>query len=450
MIGTFERFSMTISDISKYCYKIAADEMKTLGLRGSFAIYLITLLRYPSGITAARLSELCGKDKSDVSRAMAELQKCGLVTKLSGENDYRALLVLTESGRESAERCRASARYIEKIAREDVPPEDMDTFLRVLAMIGKRLRAISEDGSAEAKNKFKNRTENTMMSSYKIFTDSACDIKPTILADWGVSFCSLTFRFDGTDTEYNDVDMDIGEFYRRMRAGEHAKTAAVNSQVFSDAFEAELKDGYDVLYLGFSSGLSTTYNSARIAAAALAEKYPERKIITVDTYAASAGFGLILKLTVDQQKNGASIEDAATFATETAKKMCHWFTVDDLVYLKRGGRISPTVAFVGNALGIKPILHMDDAGHLINMSKVRGRKNAVLALADKYGELAVQLESSDVFICHADCSSDAEELKRILKTRYNADVTLITDVGPVIGSHAGPGTLSVFFVGKER
>ncbi len=288
------------------------------------------------------------------------------------------------------------------------------------------------------------------MASYRIFTDSACDITPNMLAEWGVSFCPLTFRFDGSEQEYTDADMDIGEFYKRMRAGEHAKTAASNSQTFATAFEGALVDGYDVLYIGFSSGLSTTYNSARIAAAELSEKYPDRKILTVDTYAASAGFGLVLKLTVDYKNSGATIDEAAAFATEKAKKMCHWFTVDDLVYLKRGGRISPTAAFVGNALGIKPVLHMDDAGHLINMFKVRGRKNAVLALADKYGELAEQLESSDVFICHADCISDAEELKRILKTRYNADVSLIVDVGPVIGSHSGPGTLAVFFIGKER
>ena len=288
------------------------------------------------------------------------------------------------------------------------------------------------------------------MNNYVILTDSACDIKPELLMEWGVHHESLTFRFNDSETEYADGSVDIKEFYDKMRAGGVAKTAAVNAEIFSNLFETHLKNGLDVLYLGFSSGLSTTYNSARIAAEQLREKYPERKILTVDTLAASAGFGLLLYLTVEKKNTGATIEEAAAFAEETKLHICHWFTVDDLVYLKRGGRVSATTAFVGNALGIKPVMHVDNEGHLINVTKVRGRKTAIAALADKYGELAVDRENGRVFISHGDCLKDVQELENLLKTRYNATVDVITNVGAVIGSHSGPGTLALFFVGNVR
>ncbi|MBE6608725.1 MAG: DegV family protein [Ruminococcaceae bacterium] len=288
------------------------------------------------------------------------------------------------------------------------------------------------------------------MSNYVIFTDSGCDIKPELLKAWGVPFKSLNFRFNDSEKEYSNEDMNSSEFYAKMREGAIAKTSAVNVETFVSAFEEILKNGNDILYIGFSSGLSTTYNSARLAAQQLAEKYPERKIITVDTLAASAGQGLILKLTLDKKNEGATLEEAAAFAEDIKFKISIWFTVDDLVYLKRGGRVSPTAAFFGNMLGIKPVLRMDDEGHLIPYSKVRGRKTSISALADKYGELATNLDSGDIFISHGDCITDAQYLADLLKTRYNANVTLITDVGTVIGAHSGPGTLALFFVGKER
>lgn len=288
------------------------------------------------------------------------------------------------------------------------------------------------------------------MNGYVICTDSACDIKPELLAEWGVRCESLTFRFDGEDKEYSNADMCTEDFYSKMKAGGVAKTSAVNKEVFAESFERILKEGYDILYLGFSTGLSTTYNSARLAKEELSEKYPDRKILLTDTRSASAGFGLLLYLTVQKKNGGASIEDAHAFAEQIKSKLCHWFTVDDLIYLKRGGRISPASYFVGNLLGIKPVLHMDDDGHLISMAKVRGRRTAVMSLADKYGELAEDKAGGTVFISHADCMADAQELSGILKEKYGAEVQLITDVGPVIGAHSGPGTLALFFVGKER
>ena len=288
------------------------------------------------------------------------------------------------------------------------------------------------------------------MSNFKIYTDSACDIKPEILAEWGVGYQSLTFRFDDSETEYSNNDMSTNEFYNKMRAGGVAKTAAVNVEAFATEFEEILKEGDDLLYLGFSSGLSTTFNSGRLAAERVAPLYPDRKVMVVDTLSASAGFGMIVYLALEKQKEGASIEEVAAYVEELKFNLCHWFTVDDLVYLKRGGRISPTAAFFGNMLGIKPVLHMDDEGHLIAMSKVRGRRTAVASLAEKYGELAKDPGKDTVFISHGDCMKDVEELKTILKNKYGADVKLVTDVGPVIGAHSGPGTLALFFVGRER
>lgn len=288
------------------------------------------------------------------------------------------------------------------------------------------------------------------MGNYAIFTDTASDIKPELLNKWGVEYISLTFRFEGNEREYANGEMDAREFYEKMREGNIAKTSAINPEAFGKAFEKILSRGDDILYLGFSSGLSTTYNSAKIACDELSEKYPERKIITVDTLAASAGEGMLVYLAAEKKKEGASVEEVAQYIDDIKLKLCHWFTVDDLIYLKRGGRVSPTVAFVGNLLGIKPVLHVDDEGHLINMFKARGRKASINAIAEKYGELALDKENGTVYISHGDCISDARLLEETIKTKFGAKVEIITDVGPVIGAHSGPGTLALFFIGKER
>ena len=234
-----------------------------------------------------------------------------------------------------------------------------------------------------------------------------------------------------------------------MRDGAAPKTSAVNVAEFEELFESALSEGKDVLYIGFSSALSTTYNSARLASVSLSEKYPERKIRVVDTLSASSGYGLIVKLVNDKKNAGATIDEAADYAEDIKLKISIWFTVDDLEYLKRGGRISAAAAFFGNMLGIKPVLRMDDTGHLVPFSKVRGRKMSLNAMADKYGELATDL-GGIAFISHGDCIADAQYLADLLKTKYGASVELITDVGPIIGSHSGPGTVALFFPGKSR
>lgn len=288
------------------------------------------------------------------------------------------------------------------------------------------------------------------MSEYVIFTDSACDIDEQKLKSWQVAYCPLSFTIAGEDKEYSNYDLAPHDFYEKMRGGAVAKTSAINTDSFLNYFEPILKEGKDLLYLGFSSGLSTTFNCARMAAEELKEKYPERKIITIDTLCASAGQGLLVYLAVLEKEKGGTIEQVAEYVQGLVPNMCHWFTVDDLVYLKRGGRISPTVALVGSVLGIKPILHMDEEGHLISRGKVRGRKAAIAALADKYGELAKKNAPRKVFLCQADCMDDAQLLVKMLGEKYKVDVDYIADIGPVIGAHAGPGTLAVFFIGENR
>lgn len=288
------------------------------------------------------------------------------------------------------------------------------------------------------------------MNNYVIYTDSACDIAPEILEEWGVRVIPLTFMFQDEDKQYSNYDLSAKDFYGKMREGKVAKTSAINIATFKEEFGKILADGCDLLYIAFSSGLSTTYNSAHLAVEELKEEYPDRKIITVDTLSASAGMGLLVYLTVQKKNEGASIEQAAQFAYNNRLNLCHWFTVDDLVYLKRGGRVSPTVAFVGGLLGIKPIMHMDNDGKLINMFKARGRKAAIQAIADKYGELSITPNKGTVFISHGDCIDDAKALADVVKNTYGVEVKIFADIGPVIGAHSGPGTLALFFLGKER
>lgn len=288
------------------------------------------------------------------------------------------------------------------------------------------------------------------MNKYVICTDSACDMCADILQAWEVSSASLRFRFEGEEKEYSNNELPAKAFYEKMRRGGVAKTSAVNVSDFKILFETLLQQEEDILYLGFSSGISTTYNSARLAAEELKTMYPERKIITVDTRAASAGFGLLVYLAVEKKRAGGTLEEVAAYIEAMHPKLCHWFTVDDLQYLKRGGRVSPTSAFIGGVLGIKPVMHVDYDGKLIPVSKVRGRKAALQAMADQYGRLVDSTVSAPIYISHGDCMDDVEFLKQLLIEQYGAEVAVVSDVGPVIGAHSGPGTLALFFVGTEK
>lgn len=288
------------------------------------------------------------------------------------------------------------------------------------------------------------------MKPFAIFTDSACDLSADTLRAWNVRQVALTFQEENGDRAYTEAEMPVERFYQNMRDGAVYKTSAANVANFLDAFSPALERGIDVLYLGFSSGLSNTVNAARMAAEELRERYPDRTVLVVDSLCASAGQGLLLYHAVQAQKNGASLVETAREVTEKLPRLCHWFTVDDLVYLKRGGRVSVAAAFFGGILNIKPVLHVDDEGHLINMEKVRGRKQAVGMLAQKYEELALDPEQGVYFISHGDCLQDAKSLEAMIAEKFGNTCACITNIGPVIGSHAGPGTLALFFLGRER
>ena len=286
------------------------------------------------------------------------------------------------------------------------------------------------------------------MADYIIMSDTGCDIEFDTLKEWGVGFRGLSFHFEG-DVEHQEGEMSKSEFYSRMRAGEVSKTSAVNSQSFKELFEEALKDGKDVLYLGFSSGISATSNSAEMAARELREEYPDRKMITIDTLAASAGQGLILYYAVEKKKAGADIDECAAYVRELIPRLAHWFTVEDLVYLKRGGRVSAAAAFAGGVLGIKPVLHVDDEGHLINMVKVRGRDQSLKAIAKKYMETASDPKGI-YYISHGDCLDDAKKLESMIESEGGGKCALFTEIGMIIGSHAGPGTIALFFLASGR
>ena len=288
------------------------------------------------------------------------------------------------------------------------------------------------------------------MSNYVIITDSSCDLAPETLKEWSVESINLTFHLDGSSQEYINSDMPSGVFYQRMREGSVFKTAAANMEDFCQVFEQKLQEGVDILYLGFSSGLSNTVCAGQMAATELMEKYPERRITVIDTLCASAGQGMVVYLAVQKKQSGASMEEVAAYVNGLLPHLCHWFTVDDLVYLKRGGRVSAATALLGGILNIKPILHVDDEGHLISMGKVRGRRQSIQALAKKYEETALSPENGPYFISHGDCMDDAKALENCIFEKYGVKATLIADIGPVIGSHSGPGTLALFFLGKNR
>ena len=288
-----------------------------------------------------------------------------------------------------------------------------------------------------------------MNGNFQIITDSGCDFPQQEYARLNITLVPLSVEYKGQVQEDRNDD-SLKELYDGLRAGENARTSAVNPESWRNAMEPHLAEGRDVLVMAFSSGLSTTYQSAEIAAADLREEYPERRILVVDTLCASMGQGLLTWYACSLRDQGKSVEEVYIWVQENKLNLCHWFTVDDLFFLKRGGRISAATALVGTMLNIKPVLHVDNEGHLISVSKSRGRKAAIEALAKKVSELGADFDNSTMFISHGDCREDAEYLASLLKQNYGAKEVVISYVGAVIGSHAGPGTLALFFLGCHR
>ena len=290
------------------------------------------------------------------------------------------------------------------------------------------------------------------MSNYVIVTDSSCDLPAYLVEELEIHSVPLAFLF-GEKTYYNYPDnreMAPKVFYDRLRAGEMATTNAVNVGQTTDLLTPLLEQGLDVLILGFSSGLSTSYNSYCIAAEDVAEQYPDRTIRVVDTLCASLGQGMLVYQAAKLRQAGKSLEEVADWVEQNKLRQCHWFTVDDLFFLKRGGRVSAATAVVGTMLQIKPVLHVDNEGHLINVAKARGRKASLLALVDKVGQLGEDVANQTMFISHSDCEEDAQFVADQIKQRYGTKEIILNYIGPVIGAHTGPGCVALFFMGKHR
>ena len=288
------------------------------------------------------------------------------------------------------------------------------------------------------------------MKNYVIYTDSCADLTQEAYRALGLRCIPLDVIVENEEP-ISDDQIDIQEIYAKLRAKKSASTAAINIDRFLQSFEEAAREGLDVLYLGFSSGLSSTYSSSVIAMRELQEKYPQNKFYAVDTLCASMGQGLLVYYAAKKKEAGASIEEVRDFVENTKMNLCHWFTVDDLFFLKRGGRVSAATAVVGSLLSIKPVLHVDNAGKLINVSKARGRKASIDTMFENMKKSMFPIEQNQtVFISHGDCIADAEYLANRIKTEMGIQDIQINYVGSVIGSHSGPGTLALFFLGNER
>ncbi len=286
--------------------------------------------------------------------------------------------------------------------------------------------------------------------SYRIFTDATSDLPAEFAAQLGVTVMPMGFTMDEKEYFYipgNSV-MPIETFYANMRAGKDVTTAQVNTFAFLEAFEPVLKAGEDILYIGFSSKLSGTVQSAVSAAEELRPKYPERKIIVVDSCSASLGEGLLVYYVA--RKKDLSLDELAAWTEENKLRFAHWFTVDDLVYLKRGGRISGATAAIATILNIKPVMHVDDEGYLVAVEKVQGRKKSLRSLFEHMEKTVDTAATDTVFIGHCDAQSDADYVASLVREAY-PDMTVYVDtIGTSIGAHSGPGTIALFFVASER
>ena len=289
------------------------------------------------------------------------------------------------------------------------------------------------------------------MRDYIIATDSCCDFDENLIRELDLTVIPLSVYLGQDHFRNSPGEMPESHvFYTRLSKGEPAQTSAPNVEAFKDAFRPFLEAGKDVLYLGFSSALSATYQNAAMAVEELREAFPDAVIRAVDTLCASMGQGLLVDLAVQEKRKGKSLEEVASFVQETIPHLCHWFTVGDLSQLRRGGRLSAGKAIVGNLLNIKPVLHVDNEGRLVPMESAKGRKKSVEALVRHMEETAIAPETQRIYISHGDCLGDAEVLAAAIQSKLGVASVTIGDVGPVIGAHSGLGTLALFFLGKER
>lgn len=290
------------------------------------------------------------------------------------------------------------------------------------------------------------------MRNYKIITDSTCDLPSTVIRELDVHVIPMEYILDGV-SHFQDIE-DEGEktasFYGRLREGKVSSTSMINTARFMDVFEPYLKADQDILHISFSSALSGSYNASRMAAEELKELYPERKILVLDSIAASIGQGLLVYHAVLKKRQGLTLEELYIWLEENKKQICHWFTVEDLMHLKRGGRISALSANIGTALNIKPILSVNMEGKLVNLGKVMGRKKSLSELIIKMKTSIETPENQVVIIGHGDSLKDAEFLSSKLKNELHVKEVIMTQIGPIIGSHTGPGMIGLTFIGDRE
>ena len=288
--------------------------------------------------------------------------------------------------------------------------------------------------------------------SFEIVTDSSANLPESMIEERNLHILSLVFRVKGKEyASYTKGEVvDLASFYKMMREKENITTSLIDLERCSNLLIGLLEEGKDVLYIGFSSGLSGSYQAVNILINDLQERYPNQKIYAVDTLAAALGEGLLVYHADELRKQGKSIDEVRDWLMENRLNLCHWFTVDDLFFLHRGGRVSKTSAVLGSMLSIKPVMHVDDEGHLILMEKARGRKKSLDALCTHMEETAIDPENQVVFISHGDCIEDAEYLAKRVKERLHVKDVMIHILDPVIGAHSGPGTVALFYIGTKR
>ena len=292
------------------------------------------------------------------------------------------------------------------------------------------------------------------MENFKLITDSTADLPLEYLKEHDIDYMNLCYMIEGeTYGGGTGKELPWKEFYAKMRGGQMPTTAQINPEEAKEHFMACIEAGYKkILYLAFSSGLSGTYNSGRIAAEEIKEEYPDCEILVIDTRCASLGEGLLVYYAAKLKEEGKSMEEVAAWVEEHKQNMVHVFTVDDLNHLHRGGRVSKAVAIIGTLVSIKPVLHVDEEGHLTAVDKVRGRKKSLLQLVDNMEkQMGSYADKNDIFfISHGDALEDAEFVAEEIKTRFGIKECMINHIGPTIGAHAGPGTIALFFMGDIR
>lgn len=288
--------------------------------------------------------------------------------------------------------------------------------------------------------------------SFVIVTDSCANLPEDMIEQYNLSIIPLCFHVGDREMKSYEKGKktDFKQFYDMMRKKEMITTSLVDPDRFASEFSAILEQGEDVLYIGFSSALSGTYQSSTIAADMCREKYPERTIITVDSLAASCGQGLLALYAAMLRDEGKSISEVAAWVEENKLRSCHWFTVDDLFFLNRGGRVSITSAVFGSILQIKPVMYVSDEGKLCVSSKARGRKQAIATLVSNMEKSVEDPQKQIVLIAHADCEEDAQHMAKLVREKMSVKDIVIHYLDPVIGVHAGPGTLALFFMGASR